>query len=246
MKFHALSNFQEPQPLDFFVEGLIPKGFPTLLYGDGGKGKSYLALYLAHCIAMNRRFLGLKVQQGNVLYLDWEMDRDETLRRSYRISRGIGLAQPPSGLFYSPCYEVIDSITDKLEYECRQNNVNFVIYDSFGAASGSSDDYSKEAVQRVYGAAKKVGQTSLFIDHVSKSKPADGHAPMPFGSIYKKNFARSLLYMDFISFDEQEKSMLCSLEQTKNNLSSMFEKRMVKTTFQRDRVVIEHCHYMGS
>ena len=41
----------EPPPREYVVDDLIPAGALTILYGDGGLGKSLLALYVATCTA---------------------------------------------------------------------------------------------------------------------------------------------------------------------------------------------------
>src|SRR5687767_8621743 len=40
----------EPGPRDWVIEGLVPKGHPTGMFGDGGTGKSYCALHIAACV----------------------------------------------------------------------------------------------------------------------------------------------------------------------------------------------------
>src|SRR5215472_7045854 len=45
-----LADFPKPGPRRFVVADLIPEGFMTSLYGDGGTGKSYLAMYAAFCV----------------------------------------------------------------------------------------------------------------------------------------------------------------------------------------------------
>ena len=41
----------EPGPRRSMIDGLMPEGALTILFGDGGLGKSYLALYIATCVA---------------------------------------------------------------------------------------------------------------------------------------------------------------------------------------------------
>lgn len=90
----------EPPPLRFVVADLLPQGYPSSLYGDGATGKSYLALILGMHVVLGMPFLGRDVLQGPVLFADAELDEHEFLRRAYRVGRGLGLRQPPEGLFY--------------------------------------------------------------------------------------------------------------------------------------------------
>nr|WP_281066391.1 AAA family ATPase [Xanthobacter flavus] len=57
-------------PRQEHVEGMIPAGNVTLLYGDGGTGKSLLALQLAVATAAGSQWIGLPVARGSTLCRD--------------------------------------------------------------------------------------------------------------------------------------------------------------------------------
>ena len=86
-----VADLAEPGPLLFRIEGLAPEGYPANLYGDGGQGKSYLAVGASTAVATGQPFLGLCTIKGTVLYLDYELDAEEFTRRAYRVARGMGL-----------------------------------------------------------------------------------------------------------------------------------------------------------
>lgn len=69
----------------WFLEGLIPAATVTMLSGDGGVGKSLLALQLATASAMGVGTLGLFPRPGRVVYLGAEDDRDEFQRRLHDV-----------------------------------------------------------------------------------------------------------------------------------------------------------------
>lgn len=69
----------------WFLEGLIPAQTVTMLSGDGGVGKSLLALQLAAASAMGVGTIGLAPRPGRVVYLGAEDDRDEFQRRLHDI-----------------------------------------------------------------------------------------------------------------------------------------------------------------
>lgn len=74
--------FGKPVPQrEWFLEGLIPSRTVTILSGDGGVGKSLLALQIAAAAAMGVDTLGLSPKPGRVLYLGAEDDIDEFQRR---------------------------------------------------------------------------------------------------------------------------------------------------------------------
>ena len=68
-------------PRVWHVEGLIPSNTVTLMGGDGGVGKSTLALQLACATAAGLDWLGLRPRIGRSLYVSCEDDRDELHRR---------------------------------------------------------------------------------------------------------------------------------------------------------------------
>lgn len=78
-------------PREWHVAGLIPAGTVTLLSGDGGTGKSLIALQLGVATAAGAPWLGREVRQGRALYLSAEDDRDELHRRLDTVSAAEGI-----------------------------------------------------------------------------------------------------------------------------------------------------------
>jgi RecA-family ATPase len=79
-------------PRRWHVEGLIPAKTITLLSGDGGAGKSLIALQLASSTALGATWLGLDVTQGRALFISAEDDTDELHRRIADIAQAEGFA----------------------------------------------------------------------------------------------------------------------------------------------------------
>ncbi len=68
-------------PRRWHVPGLVPARNVTLLGGDGGTGKSLLALQLGVSTALTAPWLGVAVTGGRALYLSAEDELDELHRR---------------------------------------------------------------------------------------------------------------------------------------------------------------------
>ena len=68
-------------PRRWVVPGWVPERNVTMLSGDGGLGKSLLAMQLAIACATGTPWLGLNTQRANVLYIACEDDDDEIQRR---------------------------------------------------------------------------------------------------------------------------------------------------------------------
>jgi RecA-family ATPase len=72
---------------EWLVEGLIPAKNVTSEYGDGGTGKSLLALQLAAAKAAGTHFFGRPVSKGKVEFITAEDSLDETHRRLVDVAR---------------------------------------------------------------------------------------------------------------------------------------------------------------
>ncbi|GAJ91023.1 bifunctional DNA primase/polymerase [Rhizobium rhizogenes] len=77
-------------PREWFIDGLIPHRQVTILAGDGGVGKSLLALQFGAAAALGIDTVGCSPQRGRVLYLGAEDEADEFHRRLADIVRGHG------------------------------------------------------------------------------------------------------------------------------------------------------------
>jgi hypothetical protein len=71
----------EPRPREWIVEGLIPAAKVTSLFGNGGLGKTLLALQIGLHVSLARRVFGLTTLGGGVLGIFCEDEEDELNRR---------------------------------------------------------------------------------------------------------------------------------------------------------------------
>lgn len=74
----------------WLVDQLVPSGTVTLLGGDGGTGKSLLALQLAVASALGKSWIGQSVKPGHAVYVSAEDDQDELHRRAYDVAAAAG------------------------------------------------------------------------------------------------------------------------------------------------------------
>ena len=90
--YSAASLKDKPVPArESLVPDLVPQKTVTMLGGDGGTGKSLLALQLCVAVATGTAWLGRSVQQGGVIFISAEDDDDELHRRVDDILRSAGL-----------------------------------------------------------------------------------------------------------------------------------------------------------
>jgi len=81
---------QPVPPRQWFIDGLIPARQVTILNGDGGVGKSLLALQIAAGSALSSEVCGLSPAPGRALYVGAEDDADEFHRRLADIAKQHG------------------------------------------------------------------------------------------------------------------------------------------------------------
>jgi hypothetical protein len=182
----------EPGPRRWRVQDFLPDGFPAILHGDGGQGKSFLGLAMGSCVVAGLPFLGEDVVRGPVLYLGWELDGDEFSRRAYQIARGLGFDKPPSGLLYGKAAAPLAQILDDVRSHVLARGVGLVVVDSLGPACGG-DTQSERLILPTMGALRSLGASVLCIDHQSKMQQGQDYGQKtPYGSAYKFNLARAV------------------------------------------------------
>ena len=160
------------------VDGLaLPKHHPSILFGDGGTGKSYLALYLA----------GRMAEKGvSVMLADWELCGDDHRDRLERLF--------PDGMpriLYARCEKPLDFEADRLRRVVKENGIQFSVFDSIAFASDGPPE-AAEVAGRYFRAVRQIGGGSLHVAHVTNGENAD---KKPFGSAFWSNGARATWYV---------------------------------------------------
>lgn len=193
-----LFGLDDPPPRQWRIEDLVPDNHLTMLIGDGGTGKSFLALHLALCVASGRPFLGRDVRRGRVLYLDYELDENEQKRRTLKVLGGMGLDVDDSvidnRIFHlSPKWPLGSGDHESAVGEIiRELDVDFVVVDSL--TIGSTGDMKEHSDFNKVAQEIREWPTTLAIDHVSHSTAKkNSKNARAFGSVFKRNVARSSL-----------------------------------------------------
>ena len=100
---------------------LLPSRQMTIIYGQGGIGKSWLALYLCALVDHGLSLNGLNADAGNSLYVDWETDRDTLEGRAWAIKRGEPEIDDGWGLRYQSAQgPLVDWIDDLANHVARE------------------------------------------------------------------------------------------------------------------------------
>jgi hypothetical protein len=85
---------------NYVIKGLLPVRAISLLLGDSGLGKSPLIYQAAISVAAGVPFLGKSTTQGSVLIADYENGLADMHELVDRISRYLGLSEPPENLYF--------------------------------------------------------------------------------------------------------------------------------------------------
>lgn len=184
-----LDNGAEPPPLRWLLEPFLLERQPTLIFADGGTGKSFLAQLLALCLLTDWEDNPLGAippkDVPHVLYLDWETDRDTTLRRWAMLGRGCN--RPRATLDYRRCLAPLSDEVEIIQRLIVDRGIGLVVVDSLAGAAGG--DLNENATARLfYQALRPLPVTPLLIAHTSKDPLA--RKKTPFGSTFFWNMAR--------------------------------------------------------
>ncbi len=179
-------------PVEFVVWPLVLYKHPTILFGDPGTTKSYIAALLTYLVALGTQqsVVDLEVRRklANPLYLDWEGDVDSLAARL--ASLRVGMELPPVSIAYRRCSRSLAADLDRIKSEIALRGSEFVIVDSLGPACGAASLMDPEAANEFFAALRSLNVSSLILGHNAKNA---GNGPRSvFGSMFFGALARSI------------------------------------------------------
>ena len=83
--------FNLPDYAEELIEGILRQGHKMLLVGPSKSGKSFSLIELCIAIAEGTKWIGRQCKQGNVLYVNFELDRASCLHRFKDVYQTLGL-----------------------------------------------------------------------------------------------------------------------------------------------------------
>lgn len=213
------------------VEGWMPHGQITVLFGDGGSLKSYLALTLATTGLLDRALTPRWHMRAlhRVLYLDWEADRAEQQTRLWRLTSGLGSIPCDGAILHRTMRRPLRDEIVALRTEVARGGVDFVIADSLAPASGPEPEHADAALGALL-ALRSLAVTVLCLAHVNKLQ-ADAKAPArPYGSVHIQNLARSTIEARASEADDHAQATV-SLYHRKSNHGPKMMPAALRFTF---------------
>jgi hypothetical protein len=156
------------------IKGLLPTRSIAILVGDSGLGKSPLVYQVALCVAAGVPFLGRETLQGRVVLADFENGIGEMDELVERISRHLGLPEPPKDLyFWSPnaCETGLELRSHTLMGILRDVSPALAIVDSMGSFNPEAEDKNAIAtymLREFRNLARDRGTATVFVHHRRK------------------------------------------------------------------------------
>lgn len=206
---------------EFHVDDLLPANTVTLLAGDGGTGKSLLALQLCVATCLGLPWLGRQVRQGPALYLGAEDDLDEMHRRLDAITADLGVTIDQLGDLHivplagedavlatagkgnvvtaTPLWQQLEHTVTSIRPRCTAFDT---LADLF-AGDENSRTQARQFVGMLRGLAIRHHTTALLLAHPSLTGLNSGSGTS--GSTAWSNSVRSRLYLDRIT-EQTDKS----------------------------------------
>lgn len=182
---------------DWLLEPFILDGTSNILFGEGGGGKTFIALRWMLSLATGIPFLGVKPKRIiKCMFLDYEDESDEGLDRLYRLCGSKLMTpdgqQPDTEIlrnikYFNPEGIAFHDLVPTLKELILANGIEFILIDSAVSACGGEPEKA-EIVGRFFNSLKKLGVTTLTIAHETKS---ENHEHV-FGSIFWRNFTRNM------------------------------------------------------
>ena len=229
----------------------------TALYGDGGIGKSLLAMMMLTCVSLGIPFLGIKTKQMKVLGFFCEDTEDELHRRQADINAHYGIDF--DGL-QNLCWQsrvgcdnvLMDFIREgkgqataaynTLREEVLRVGAQFVVIDTAADTFGGNENIRQQVRQFINllgGLALEIDGAVVLCAHPSVSGMANGSGSG--GSTAWNNTVRSRIYLsrptggDSGELGEEDAKGLRELTKMKSNYSTVGDKitlRWVRGAFK--------------
>lgn len=162
----------EAKEIEWLMPPLIPYGMITIMEGDPGVGKSYLAMHIAAQVSIGGSLPGVdKLKRGRVLYLSAEDDPAYTIRPRIDAMGGDAKRIRIQADYLSLDEDGLQALFD----EVRRHPPSLIIMDPlFAYVPGTQDIYRPNVIRSLLSQLRDIaeyGDTAvLIVRHLTKTK----------------------------------------------------------------------------
>ena len=232
IKIESWDEIQD-EPVEWLIEGVIPKGSFTALYGPPGSFKSFIALDIAEAIATGRSWMGRPIKQtGAVLYLAGEGfggigARIKACKLHHQTEDGAPIYIVRHQLNLRSSAEDFNALMMAVVQLVEQTGMEFslAIVDTLARAFGGGNENSSEDMGAFITAMGKVQEflncALMVLHHSGKdaAKGLRGHSSL-LGAVDTE--------LELLRFDEQMKGVLTISKQKDGADNERFGFEMVE------------------
>lgn len=218
--FSAATLAGKPVPdRDWLINDWVPNGQVTMIYGDGGVGKSLIAIHMAACSAAAVPWFGRSVKHGNAIFMTAEDSRDEIHIRLDAISREHRIPLERMARLFPSSFADTDAVLaslngenqlnatklyDELVEVCEAGRPSVVVLDTLADIYGANENV-RQQVRAFVAMLRKIAIrfkcAVVVLAHPSLSGLNSGSGTG--GSTAWNNSIRSRMYFDWVKVDGQ-------------------------------------------
>jgi len=217
-------------PIGHYLYPFIPQERPSILFGDGGTGKSYLALLMAVCVqsGWSDNPLGFQIDEPHkTLYLDWETESDEIRYRISQLRKGTNT--PTCSIEYRRCDLPLYLDIEQVQSSIVNSKARMVVIDSLAQACGGNLN-DAEVANRFFASLRQLRVTSLVVAHTAKGDNGEGKKTV-YGSVFYQNNARNVWELRRRGIEDGG-TLTLDLFHRKSNLSRLHKNWCFKIYFE--------------
>ena len=201
---------EDDHELFLFAPFLLGDAVPTTLFGEGGGGKSWLALAIATSVATGLSFIdGVEAPSRcvPVLFIDYENGERELRSRALRLTGEM----KHDGLHYIRESGALADKIDGIAARAAELGVGLVVVDSITAATGGADLNDNNTATRLHSALRQLNLPVLLIAHTAKNTKGGGI----FGAVAFRDLSRLVW-----SVEKSDSGSHIVIKDTKRNASA--------------------------
>ena len=224
-----------PQHVDrtshpMLLDPFVASSGVSVFFGEGGTGKSLIALGMAVAIASGHPVFGtLPRATGPVVYFDYEDDPEVHAERLAAILSGTK-AELKHPIYHRSLIAKVSQSQSSMRRSVAETGSVLAILDSVGMGRGGNANTAEDTV-RLFRALRSLEVPVLAVDHVTKEDKRSGSMISPYGSVYTINSARLLWGATVAQGLTTDREKYLNLVNTKANRSALHEKMGMKIAY---------------